>query len=60
MSKITHARHGVGGHSLFLEDLAPLPIRRAVLGIFKPQNFEVYLHAAGPKYEQVDGVLGGL
>ena len=29
-------RHGVGGHSLLLEDLAPLLIRRGVRGVLRP------------------------
>ena len=34
--ELPHTRHGVGGHSLRLEDLAPLPIRRGVQGVLKP------------------------
>ena len=35
-AKLPHTRHEVGGHSLRLEDLAPLHIRRIVLGVFRP------------------------
>ena len=46
----TH-RHGVGGRSLCLEDLAPLLIWRGVRGVLKPQKSEVYFHAVGPQHE---------
>ena len=57
----TH-RHGVGGSSLHLEDLAPLFIWRGVRGVLRPQTSEVYFHAAGPQYEatQMDGIPRGL
>ena len=32
----SHTRHGVGGSSLRLEDLAPLLIRRGVRGVLRP------------------------
>ena len=33
---LPHTRHGVGGRSLRLEDLAPLLIRRVVRGVLRP------------------------
>ena len=35
-AELPHTRHGVGGRSLRLEDLAPLLIRRGVRGVLKP------------------------
>ena len=57
-AELPHTRHGVGGRSLRLEDLAALLIRRGVRVILSPQKSEVYFHAAGPQYEatQMDGV----
>ena len=56
--ELPHTRHGVGGRSLHLEDLAPLLIWRGVRGVLKPQKSEVYFHTTGPQYEatQMDGV----
>ena len=34
--ELPHTRHGVGGCSLRLEDLAPLLIRGGVRGVLKP------------------------
>ena len=34
--ELPHTRHGVSVHSLRLEDLAPLPIRRGVRGVLRP------------------------
>ena len=34
--ELPHTRYGVGGHSLRLEDLAPLLIRRGVPGVLRP------------------------
>ena len=61
-AELPHTRHGVGGRSLRLEDLAPLFIWRAVRGVLKPQNSEVYFHAAAPQYEAtyMDGFPRGL
>ena len=61
-AKLPHTRHGVGGRSLRLEDLALLLIRRGVRGVLKPKKFEVYFHAAEPQYvaTQMDGVPRGL
>ena len=36
IAELPHTRHGVGGHSLRLEDLAPLFIRRGVRGVLRP------------------------
>ena len=35
-AELPHTRHGVGGYSLPLEDLAPLLIRRGVRGVLRP------------------------
>ena len=35
-AELPHTRHGVGGRSLRLEDLAPLLIRRGVRGVLRP------------------------
>ena len=35
-AELPHTRHGVGGGSLHLEDLAPLLIRRGVRGVIRP------------------------
>ena len=35
-AELTHTRHGVGGRSLHLEDLAPLFIWRGVQGVLRP------------------------
>ena len=35
-AQLPHTRHGVGGRSLCLEDLAPLLIRRGVRGVLRP------------------------
>ena len=35
-AELPYTRHGVGGRSLRLEDLAPLLIRRGVRGVLKP------------------------
>ena len=34
--ELPHTRHGVGGRSLRLEDLAPLLIRGGVRGVLRP------------------------
>ena len=61
-AELPHTRHGVGGHSLCFEYLAPLLIWRGVRGVLEPQMSEVYFHVAGPQYEatQMDGVPRGL
>ena len=38
--ELPHTRYGVGGHSLHLEDLAPLVIWRAVRGVLRPQSLK--------------------
>ena len=35
-AELPHTRHGVGGRSLRLEDLAPLLIRLGVRGVLRP------------------------
>ena len=35
-AELPHTRHGVGGRSLHLEDLAPLLIWRGVRGVLRP------------------------
>ena len=35
-AELPHTRHGVGGRSLRLEDLASLLIRRGVRGVLRP------------------------
>ena len=35
-AELPHTRHGVGGRSLHLEDLAPLLIRQGVRGVLRP------------------------
>ena len=35
-AELPHPRHGVGGRSLRLEDLAPLLIRQGVRGVLRP------------------------
>ena len=35
-AELPHTRHGVGGRSLRLEDLAPLLIRRGVRDVLRP------------------------
>ena len=35
-AELPHTRHGVGAHSLRLEDLVPLLIRRGVQGVLRP------------------------
>ena len=35
-AELPHTRHGVGGRSLRLNDLAPLLIQRGVRGVLRP------------------------
>ena len=48
LAELPHTRHGVGGRSLRLEDLAPLFIWQTIRGILRPQKSEVYFHATRP------------
>ena len=58
LAELPHTRHGVGGSSFRLEDLAPLLIWRAIQGVLRPQKSKVYFYTARPQYEatQMDGV----